>query len=117
MVIFLSAFIISILNGIIVSVLQQIVENMYNQIMGALFSSGWCLFIVYLLGFLIFSYVIGLEVITAEKVINYIINSLYIPIFVTITFSYIMINTRLFDWPAGIIKTALDRIKVKILKK
>ncbi|CAD8052814.1 unnamed protein product [Paramecium sonneborni] len=117
MVLFLSAFIISILNGIIVSVLQQIVESMYNQIIGALFSSGWCLFIVYLLGFLIFSYVIGLDIITAEKVINYIINSLYIPIFVAITFSYFMINTRLFDWPAGIIKTALDRIKIKILKQ
>ncbi|CAD8042913.1 unnamed protein product [Paramecium primaurelia] len=117
MVLFLSALIISILNGIVVSVIQQIVENMYNQLIGAIFSSGWCLFIIYLLGFLIFTYVIGLEVITAEKVINYIINSLYIPIFVSITFSYFMINTRLFDWPVGIIKTALDRIKIKILKQ
>jgi hypothetical protein len=66
---------------------------------------------VYLLGFLIFSYIIGLEIITLEKIINYIINSLYIPIFVLIGFSYTLINTRLFDWPAGILLTALDRIK------
>ncbi|CAK75391.1 unnamed protein product (macronuclear) [Paramecium tetraurelia] len=117
MVLLLSVLIISVFNGIVVSVLQQIVETMYNQLAGALFSSGWCLFVIYLLGFLIFSYVIGLEIITAEKVINYIINSLYIPIFVSITFSYVLINARLFDWPAGIIKSALDRIKIKILKQ
>lgn len=74
------------------------------------------MFVVYLLGFLIFSYVIGLDVITFEKIIDYVVNSLYIPIFVIIITSYILINSRLFDWPAGIIKTALDRIKIKILK-
>lgn len=105
------------LNSIIINFMSSWIDNILNRFVSMIFQCGWCLLVVYLIGFQILVYIMTSQTLLFVNVLNYVVTSIYTPFLIILICSWLLIKARLFDWPAGVIMSSLDRIKEMLVKK